>query len=159
MVCFVLSDIPVYLLITMNVIKAIGKIRRAFLWKGRKEAWSPGYSNPTSGSGDVPYLCGHSSWIRDQHLVLDRSMVAWSVFARPCAREWWLKLLTTAIELVISVGRYLMTVWYNTSRIWIFLEKRTSCFGNMRQAVGSVPSQLIKLFPLDQSPLNHGKRL
>uniref|UniRef100_A0A0A9B2N8 Reverse transcriptase domain-containing protein n=1 Tax=Arundo donax TaxID=35708 RepID=A0A0A9B2N8_ARUDO len=41
MVRFVLSAIPVYLLIAMNVpkwvIKAIDKIRRAFLWKGRKE--------------------------------------------------------------------------------------------------------------------------
>jgi len=37
----VLSGIPVYLLIALNVpswvIKAIDKIRRAFLWKGRKE--------------------------------------------------------------------------------------------------------------------------
>jgi hypothetical protein len=39
--CFVLSAIPVYLLIAMNipkwVIKSIDKIRRGFLWKGRKE--------------------------------------------------------------------------------------------------------------------------
>jgi hypothetical protein len=41
LVRFVLSAIPVYLLIAMSipkwVIKAIDKIRRAFLWKGRKE--------------------------------------------------------------------------------------------------------------------------
>jgi hypothetical protein len=41
MVRFVLSAIPVYLLIAMNVpkwvIKAFDKVRRAFLWKGRKE--------------------------------------------------------------------------------------------------------------------------
>jgi hypothetical protein len=39
---FVLSIIPIYLLIAMNtpkwVIKAIDKIRRGFIWKGRKEA-------------------------------------------------------------------------------------------------------------------------
>jgi hypothetical protein len=37
----VLSGIPVYLLIALNVpswvLKAIDKIRKAFLWKGRKE--------------------------------------------------------------------------------------------------------------------------
>lgn len=41
MVRFVLSAIPVYLLIALNVpkwvIKKIDKIRRAFLWTGRKE--------------------------------------------------------------------------------------------------------------------------
>ena len=41
MVRFILSAIPVYLLIAMSilkwVIKAIDKIRRAFLWKSRKE--------------------------------------------------------------------------------------------------------------------------
>jgi hypothetical protein len=41
MVRFVLSAIPVYLLIAMNirkwVIKSIDKIRRGFIWKGRKE--------------------------------------------------------------------------------------------------------------------------
>jgi hypothetical protein len=41
LVRFVLSAIPVYLLITLHVpkwvIKSIIKIRRAFLWKGRKE--------------------------------------------------------------------------------------------------------------------------
>ena len=38
---FVPSVIPIYLLVTMNVpkwvIKAIYRIRRAFLWKGRKK--------------------------------------------------------------------------------------------------------------------------
>jgi hypothetical protein len=38
----VLSDIPVYLLIVMNIpnwmVKSIDKIRREFIWKGRKEA-------------------------------------------------------------------------------------------------------------------------
>jgi hypothetical protein len=41
LVRFVLSTIPFYLLITMIVpkwvIKAIGRVRRSFLWKGRKE--------------------------------------------------------------------------------------------------------------------------
>jgi hypothetical protein len=41
LVRFILSAIPVYLLIAMSilkwVIKAIDKTRRAFLWKGRKE--------------------------------------------------------------------------------------------------------------------------
>jgi hypothetical protein len=41
MVRFVLSAIPIYLLIAMNipkwVIKSIDKIRRGFLWKGRKD--------------------------------------------------------------------------------------------------------------------------
>lgn len=39
---FVLSALPIHVLIALNVpkwfIKAISKIRRAFLWKGRKEA-------------------------------------------------------------------------------------------------------------------------
>ena len=42
LVRFVLSAIPIYLLIEMNtpkwVIKEIDKIRREFIWKGRKEA-------------------------------------------------------------------------------------------------------------------------
>jgi len=42
MVWFVLSDIPVHFLIAMNVskwvIKVIDKIRRNFMWRGRKEA-------------------------------------------------------------------------------------------------------------------------
>jgi hypothetical protein len=41
MVRFVLSAIPIYLLIAMNipkwVIKSIDKIRRGFLWKGSKD--------------------------------------------------------------------------------------------------------------------------
>jgi hypothetical protein len=41
LVKFVLSAIPTYLLIAINipqwVIKSIDKIRRGFLWKGRKE--------------------------------------------------------------------------------------------------------------------------
>lgn len=41
LVWFVLSTIPVYLLIAMNVpkwvIKSIDKLRRGFIWKGRKE--------------------------------------------------------------------------------------------------------------------------
>ena len=41
LVKFVLSAIPVYLLIALNVlnwvIKVVDKVRRAFLWKGRKE--------------------------------------------------------------------------------------------------------------------------
>ena len=52
MVWFVLSAIPIYLLIAINVpkwfIKAIDKLRRGFLWKGRESkpmavvAWSHG---------------------------------------------------------------------------------------------------------------------
>ena len=42
LVRFVLSAIPIYLLITINVpksfIKAVDKIRRGFLWKGREQA-------------------------------------------------------------------------------------------------------------------------
>ncbi|GJN13052.1 hypothetical protein PR202_ga31385 [Eleusine coracana subsp. coracana] len=42
LVRFVLSAIPVYILIAINIpkwfIKAIDKIRRGFFWKGRKEA-------------------------------------------------------------------------------------------------------------------------
>jgi len=42
MVRFVLSAIPIYLLIAINVlkwfIKAIDKFRRGFLWKGREQA-------------------------------------------------------------------------------------------------------------------------
>lgn len=41
LVRFVLSAIPIYLLIAMNipkwVIKSIDKIRRGFLWRGRKD--------------------------------------------------------------------------------------------------------------------------
>lgn len=41
LVCFVLSAIPVYLLIVFNVpkwfIKALYKITKGFLWKGRRE--------------------------------------------------------------------------------------------------------------------------
>ena len=42
LVCFVLTAIPIYLLVAIKVpkwfIRAIDKIRREFLWKGRKDA-------------------------------------------------------------------------------------------------------------------------
>jgi hypothetical protein len=41
MVCFVLTTIPIYMLVAIKVrkwfIRAIDKIRRGFLWKGRKD--------------------------------------------------------------------------------------------------------------------------